>query len=501
MQACSSDRKTFAISVAALRQIRENIGTRPAEQGGPLGGRRSEGVVTHFFFDRSARRTGATYSPDHELLNRLFREDWNPAGISLLGFVHSHPPGCMRPSAGDREYAERILRAIPKLSWLYLPIVMTEADTGRFEIIPYAAVRDHDGVRVERLNLEVVDGGPVTGLVSEQQGGDTVTPDGSETFRRVRGAYDLNHLARCRVIYGGVGGAAGYVEDTVRAGVGEHVLIDPDTVSETNLATQQVYRKDLGRPKVECLAERLHDINPAARVVTRAVRLDDIDDAEFAALVRGPLGGDPPLTTVLCGLTDNFLAQARLNRLALHFGVPSLCAQVYREGRGAEITFTFPGVTPACHRCVLSARYSAYLEHGFENTVGSDGTPIFSTTRLNALKGMITMAILHHGTDHPRWGKMLQRIGHRNLIQIRLDPDLGSTLGLSVFDRVFGGGDQSRMFFDEVVWLPQQPDREDLNGRRTCLDCGGMGDLREAIGTFSDTRIMRTMEVNHASVS
>jgi hypothetical protein len=494
--------RSFTIAAAVLRQIRETIGSRPAEQGGPLGTRGND-VTTHFYFDRSARRTGATYSPDRHLLNRLFDTEWNPNGVRLNGFVHSHPPGCAHPSGGDLAYAGRILAAIPDLPYLYLPIVQTEPDTGRFELIPYVAVRKQGCIRVERLALIVIgDETKETTMTNEQPVAAPRAADTSDTtFERVQTAYDLKRLHRCRIIGIGIGGAAGYVEDLVRAGVGEHVLIDPDVVTETNLATQQVYRKDLGRPKVECVAERIRDINPSAHVVARAVRLEDLDDREFEVLLREPLDQKPPLLSLICGLTDSFPAQARVNRLALQFGVPSLSAQVYREGRGAEITFTYPGITPACHRCVLSSRYAAYLDEGFENTLTSHGTPIFATTRLNALKGIITMALLHHGTDHPRWGALLGRIGNRNLIQIRLDPDLRSTLGLSVFDRVFGGADQARTFCDEVVWLPQEPDRADRNGRPTCPDCGGTGSLVDAAGSFADTRIMRTAEVDHAAVS
>jgi hypothetical protein len=288
------------------------------------------------------------------------------------------------------------------------------------------------------------------------------------------------------------------------------VLIDPDVVTEANLATQQVYRKDLGRPKVDCLAERIWDINPNAVVMPLQKRLEEISDAEFQELTRAPLGGHTPEITLLCGLTDNFEAQARVNRLALHFGLPSLCAQVYLEGRGAEITFTYPGLTPACHRCILSSRYRAYLEEGFRNDVTSDGTPIFATTRLNALKGFIALAILHHGTKHPRWGGLLERISPRNLIQIRMDPDLNTTLKLRTFDRVFspeGDGESAewrreRILFDETIWLPQKPDRPE-NGFPICPDCGGTGDLRDAIGTFEDTRPMRCQarEVSNAPVS
>ena len=171
--------------------------------------------------------------------------------------------------------------------------------------------------------------------------------------------------------------------------------------------------------------------------------------------------------------------------------MPSLCAQVYQEGRGAEITFTYPGITPACHRCILSSRYRAFLERDYQNEVTSDGTPIFSTTRLNAIKGFIALALLHHNTGHPRWGNILKRISNRNLVQVRLDPDFATTIGIDIFDRTFDGADESRLFFDETVWLPQKAECPENGYSYICPDCGGRGDLGLSIGTLGDTRTMR----------
>lgn len=479
-------RPTFRITRQAYDAIRASVGAEPAEQGGILGGSRRDSVVRHFYFDTTASRSRVTYSPDHVTVNRLFAENWNPSGIQFLGVVHSHPPGVRHPSGGDLIYARAILDHLAELDELLLPIVVSEPDSGKFELIPFRAVRGRNGISVEPMTLVV---------------------ESDDTFNRVKRAYDLDRLAISRLIVVGVGGAAQFVEEMARAGVGSFVLIDPDIVSETNLATQQTYRKDIGRPKVDCVAARIRDINPNAQLTTRQQALDEIDDYEIQRLVARPLpNGLQPAMTLLCGFSDDFQAQARVNRLALHVGLPSLCAQVYKEGRGAEITFTYPGVTPACHRCVLSSRYAAYLNHGFRNDVTSDGTPIVATARLNALKGFLALALLHHETgvraasehrnDRPaegpgnqRWGTLLDRIGNRNLIQIRMDPELVSTLGLGVFDRVFGPGDSQRILFDETVWLPQEPENSST-GHTPCPDCGGSGDLRKAIGTFSDTRIM-----------
>jgi proteasome lid subunit RPN8/RPN11 len=500
----------------AYDDIAKQIGTRPAESGGALGCREGDDVIRYFEFDKSSRNSGVTYSPDHVGLNEMFRSDWNPRGIRLAGFVHSHPAGCVRPSGGDLNYAERILAAIPDLPHLFLPIVQTEPDTGAFALHGFVVERRGESVGVRPVGVELVgESAPEGGLAGEavpggevrdslhagQEGGqeaaESVAARLGETFDRVTGAYDLARMARARVVAVGLGGAASFVEDLTRCGVGEFVLIDGDEVSESNLATQQVYRRDIGRPKVTALAERLRDINPAVRVREVRQSMDDLDDAAMRELCCEPMGSARPEVSLLCGLTDSFYAQARVNALALHLGVPSMCAQVYREGRGAEITYTYPGLTPACHRCILASRYRAFLAEAFSNDVTSHGTPIFATSRLNAIKGFVALALLHHQPDRPengtgtRFAGLAARIGDRNLLQIRMDPDIADSLGIGTFTRVFGESDHRSLVFDETVWRPQAP-ASGQDGAPPCPDCGGTGDLRTAIGTFEDTRKIRT---------
>jgi len=492
----------LCLTRAVYDEIAATVGSMKAEQGGALGWLEDDRVVRFFRFDGTARTTGATYSPDDTSLNIMFREVWNPSGIRLAGFVHSHPRGYARPSEGDLAYARRILAAIPDLPYLVLPIAQTVPDTGTFRLVPFLAVRDGDTVTVRHVGLEILDGrvgGSAAANTDETAGDDhppeTRMPDAA--FDRVENAYDLIRMARSRVVAVGVGGAASFLEDLGRCGVGEFVLIDPDVVTEANIATQQVYRKDVGRPKVLALAERLGDINPTARIEAVTASLGDLDDKAMRDLCLGPIGGPVlPEVSLLCGLTDSFHAQARVNALALDLGLPSLCAQVYREGRGAEITFTYPGLTPACHRCILASRYRAYLAEGYHNQVTSHGTPIFATTRLNAAKGFIALALLHHRAGLPpgsaanRFAGLAARIGNRNLVQIRMDPDLSEVLQIRTFDLVFGGADQGSLLFDETVWRPQDP-ASGGNGTKSCPDCGGTGNLRDAMGSFTDTREIR----------
>jgi hypothetical protein len=254
-------------------------------------------------------------------------------------------------------------------------------------------------------------------------------------------------------------------------------------VEAVNIATQQVYGDEIGCPKVAALAARLSLINPHARISIYDCKLEEISDEEFGQIAFSPFinasdqgeGTPSPQVTLLCGMTDDFFAQARVDRLALQNSLPSLCCQLYQWGRAGEISFSYPGVTKVCHRCMLVNRYKAY-EEGYKNDVTSEDAPIFATSQINALCSWIALSILNHGSDHPRFGSMLSLISATPLVQLRLSPDCG----LSVFDRLSANADRAHLIFGEPVWLKQTP-------LSNCPHCGGTGNLLAARGKFKDT--------------
>ncbi|MCQ2184641.1 MAG: tRNA threonylcarbamoyladenosine dehydratase [Bacteroidales bacterium] len=79
----------------------------------------------------------------------------------------------------------------------------------------------------------------------------------------------LDRMARSTVIVVGVGGVGAYAAEMVaRAGIGRLVLIDSDTVEESNLNRQMVaLRSTIGLPKVDVLSARILDINPSADII------------------------------------------------------------------------------------------------------------------------------------------------------------------------------------------------------------------------------------------
>ena len=87
---------------------------------------------------------------------------------------------------------------------------------------------------------------------------------------RLYGAAALPRLAAAHVAVVGVGGVGSWVvEGLVRSGIGAVTLIDLDDVCLTNVNRQlPALDGNIGRPKVEALAQRARLINPACRVTT-----------------------------------------------------------------------------------------------------------------------------------------------------------------------------------------------------------------------------------------
>jgi tRNA A37 threonylcarbamoyladenosine dehydratase len=96
------------------------------------------------------------------------------------------------------------------------------------------------------------------------------------------------------VLVAGLGGVGGYAAEALgRAGVGQLTLLDHDVVSPSNLNRQLLaLHSTLGRPKVEVIAERLRDIDPAIELTL----IGEFLQPEAAEALIAPLTPNPSLT-------------------------------------------------------------------------------------------------------------------------------------------------------------------------------------------------------------
>ncbi len=94
-----------------------------------------------------------------------------------------------------------------------------------------------------------------------------------DSFTRSRlllGSEGIDKLRKSRILVFGVGGVGGYVvEALVRSGVGAIDIVDNDTVSITNINRQIIAtEKNIGKYKVDVMAERIREINHECVVKT-----------------------------------------------------------------------------------------------------------------------------------------------------------------------------------------------------------------------------------------
>lgn len=107
------------------------------------------------------------------------------------------------------------------------------------------------------------------------------TPHWSQRTHLLYGEERAARIAAAHVLVVGTGGVGAYAAEMLcRAGVGRLTLLDADEVSPTNINRQlPALHSTIGRPKVEVLAERFLDINPAVKLCVRREYLA-AEDAE-----------------------------------------------------------------------------------------------------------------------------------------------------------------------------------------------------------------------------
>ncbi len=267
-------------------------------------------------------------------------------------------------------------------------------------------------------------------------------------FRRINPSIDADAMQNSHVTM--VGGAVGLSYDLARSGLGAISLVDYDYVSATNPARQDFNSTDIARRKVEVIAENLIRINPEIEVDCHV-----IDYCSISCEEHDRLFGD---TDLFIFATDFFPAQARGNVEAIRMQKPAMWIGIYQGGRAAEIIYHVPGLTPACYRCICSSRYQAFSRGGA--SVSSNGGTIFDLHLVDAIAGHIAVGILTRGANN-RYGKLIDKLGNRNLLQVKIDPDW--RLGEKDIFRQYLGDHPANFSFTTIA-LPMEREKD-------CPDC------------------------------
>ena len=122
----------------------------------------------------------------------------------------------------------------------------------------------------------------------------------------------LDRLRHKTVLIAGLGGVGGYCAEAVaRAGVGQMIILDHDTVSPSNLNRQLLaLHSTLGRKKTEVMRERLLDINPELALTVCDRFIHPSDAGEWLAAFAPDMLADC-IDSIACKAALIAAAQAR----------------------------------------------------------------------------------------------------------------------------------------------------------------------------------------------
>lgn len=187
-----------------------------------------------------------------------------------------------------------------------------------------------------------------------------------DRVERVLGKENLKHLSESRVAVVGLGSGGGYVAlSLAMSGVGQFVLVDDDTLEETNVVRHVADRRYLGWNKAQAVADLIRHRSPSARIEVHEGRIEQHLDA---------LDG---IDLLIVGV-DGEQSKYSINQACLERSVTAIYAGVYERGEGGDVVVIRPYDGP-CYACwaaelregLFQPTASENLDYGMVNESGT----------------------------------------------------------------------------------------------------------------------------------
>ena len=175
-----------------------------------------------------------------------------------------------------------------------------------------------------------------------------------DRVERLIGPGNLDALRRKRVAIIGLGSGGGFIALALAmSGVGSFLLMDDDTLEETNIVRHVADRRYLGWNKADAVADLIHQRNAAASVTIVKGRLEaNLDALDGCDLVVSGLDGEG--------------SKYILNQACLERRLTVVYAGVYERGEGGDVCLIHPYDGP-CYAC-----WAGELREGIADRRASD---------------------------------------------------------------------------------------------------------------------------------
>lgn len=271
-------------------------------------------------------------------------------------------------------------------------------------------------------------------------------------FSRNKGLLESTMMQNKCVIFVGVGSVCSLIAlQLARSGLGKFVLVDTDVVDIHNICRHQCGFSDVGRFKVDAVADRIWDINPNAQITKFTRAIEDISEEEL-----NPFFGE---NSVIVSGADNRHADSWASHIAYHSNTPFVSTGFWNRAFASETFYWLPNKDMACYNCVLGRMESNKPEKQLYYTNQEEAE------KLNFEPGL--SVDIEFGTTIGT--KVILDILNRNESNytIRVLNDYGQYILTCNTNNKKIGGEKAEMFERPLITLSLNVEKQD-----DCPDCG-----------------------------
>lgn len=171
-----------------------------------------------------------------------------------------------------------------------------------------------------------------------------------DVFSRNSGLIETSWMdEQCAVICGCGSVGSCVALQLARSGVGRFVLVDTDCMEIHNVCRHQCNLTDVGRYKVDAVAERILQINPQAQVKRFYQRIQEVPREKYQEWIT-------PENAIFIGTCDNRVGDAVACDLAYSFGAPFAALGFMTRAWAGEIYTCLPERHEICYRCAFKTQ-------------------------------------------------------------------------------------------------------------------------------------------------
>lgn len=153
-------------------------------------------------------------------------------------------------------------------------------------------------------------------------------------FSRNTGLLESSVMNTKSALIVGCGSVGSFIAlELARAGVGNFILVDSDTLEIHNICRHQLGFRDLGRYKVDAVADAIKNINPSAKIIKYRGILQELPAMYLDEFEDG----------IVIGTGDNRESSAFGNDLAEALEVPFVSTGCWQRAHAGECFYWYPG--------------------------------------------------------------------------------------------------------------------------------------------------------------